>query len=549
MAKKRVAHPTLVMLVQQVEPEFWAHEGAVFADLLAAAHAAAAMPAGDDRVAARREAAAGIAGYVCDAWAADGRVLADCHAVLHADDERSVWSEAGGGYVDERKPLHIHMVARFSGRKGSAALDDLAALAGVEPQYIEIGRRGGAAVEVCGQRISQSHDNMLAYLVHAKYPEKAQYPAAQVATVLGGLDYERVYAERISAWKAARGHIKKRAAAQSLEELREAVLTGEVTKSQIMLTDDLFDVYARHSREIDDAISAYGQRRAYKAAEALRRRDFRTTVVYIWGASGHGKTHFAKRLLADVVRRAADRGERWQVYRGATANPLDDWAGEEIIFLDEARSSTMDAQDWPLLLDPDNASPARARYRNKAEVAPRLVVLTCTVEPTEFFYYTRQKGSIDEAMDQFLRRLASIVKVHRVDPDAPPRIEVSRVEKIDPYYRDFDSPGHRILDAAPTRLALTYGATETVDHSSSAGAHAVMRELAARSPDVDFANSKGWADADLDAGIERAEAAMFAEIEAQAGCDQAADAEADAVIDGTLVVYQPPQPPGISFDL
>lgn len=360
MAKKRVAHPTLVMLVQQVEPEFWAHEGAVFADLLAAAHAAAAMPAGDDRADALREAAAGIAGYVCDAWAADGRTLVDCHAVLHADDERSVWSEAGGGYVDERKSLHIHMVARFSGRKGSAALDDLAALAGVEPQYIEIGRRGGAAVEVCGARIAQSHDNLLAYLVHAKYPEKAQYTPLQVATVLGDLDYERVYAERISAWKAARGHIKKRAAAQSLEELREAVLTGEVSKSQIMLTDELFDVYARHSREIDDALAAYGQRCAYRAAEKLRRGDFRTAVIFFHGASGSGKTHIAKSFLERAVSDAALRGERWRVYRAATANPLDDWSGEEILFIDEARSATMDAADWLLLMDPENASPARA---------------------------------------------------------------------------------------------------------------------------------------------------------------------------------------------
>lgn len=537
------------MLVQQIDGEFWAHDDDAFAALLAAAHAAAAMPADDDRISALQSAAADLAEFICTAWEDDGRALSDCHAVLHSDDTRQVWSEASGEYEPTPKPLHIHLVARFSDRKGSAPVDRLAELAGVEPQYLEIGRRGGAAVEVCGQKISQSHDNFLAYLTHAKYADKAQYSSHQVATIRGTLDYGAVYAERISAWKSARAHIKKRKAAETFEELREMVLTGEVTKSQIMLTDDLFDVYARHSREIDDAISAYGQRRAYKAAEALRRRDFRTTVVYIWGASGHGKTHFAKRFMADVVRRAADRGERWQVYRGATANPLDDWQGEEIVFLDEARSATMDAQDWLLLLDPDNASPARARYRNKSEVAPRLVVMTCTVDPTTFFFYTRQKGGLDEAMDQFLRRLASIVKVHRVDPDAPPRIEVSRVGKVETYHKDFDSPGHRILDAAPTRLALTYGATETVDYSSSAGAHAVMRELAARSPDVDFANSEGWADADLDAGIERAEAAMFAEVEAQAGCDQAADAEADAVIDGTLVVYQPPQSPGISFDL
>lgn len=547
--KKRAANPTLIMLVQQIDGEFWAHDDDDFAALLAAAHAAVAMPADDDRISALQSAAADLAEFICTAWEDDGRALSDCHAVLHSDDARPVWSEASGDYVATPKPLHVHLTAKFESQSKSAPVDRLAELAGVEAQYIEIGRRGGAAVEVCGQKISQSHDNFLAYLTHAKYADKFQYVPGQVATVRGNLGYDAVYAERIAAWKSARAHIKKRKAAETVEELREMVLTGEVTKSQIMLTDDLFDVYARHSREIDDAIAAYGQRRAYKAAEALRRGDFRTTVVYIWGASGHGKTHFAKRFMDDAVRYAADRGEKWQVYRAATANPLDDWTGEEVIFLDEARSATMDAQDWLLLLDPDNASPARARYRNKAEVAPRLVVMTCTIDPGTFFYYTRQKGGLDEAMDQFLRRLASIVQVRRVDPDAPPRIEVSRVGKVDRYYREFDSPGHRALDAAPTELALNYGAIDVIEHSPSAGAHAVIEALAERSPDIGFEKAEGWADAELDAEIERAEAAMFAEIEAQAGCDQAADAEADAVIDGTLVVYQPPQPPGISFDL
>ena len=30
-------------------------------------------------------------------------------------------------------------------------------------------------------------------------------------------------------------------------------------------------------------------------------------------------------------------------------------------------------------------------------MAPRLIVITATIEPVEFFYYARQKGNVDEA--------------------------------------------------------------------------------------------------------------------------------------------------------
>lgn len=390
------------MLVQLIDVTVWPALGA---ELAAAAHAANDMPPGLDRIAALHAAAADIAAAVAGRWEDDGRKLLDVHAVLHGDD-----TTPGG----DRKSLHLHLVARFDGRRGSASVDRLAELVGVAGQHLEIGRRGGSPVEVLGQRITQSHDNMLAYLVHAKYPDKYQYPANQVATVRGRLPYEQVYGARWDAWVAGRAHVKKTAAAEQLEALREAVLQGRITREEILLTDSLFDVYARHSREIDDALSAYAQRRAYRAAEALRRGDFQTTIIYVWGAPGAGKTHFAKNLIADMIHRVHDAGQRWDVYRAATANPMDDWAGEEVIFLDDVRTSAMDAQDWLLLLDPVNASPARARYRNKSEVAPRVIVLTTTTDPQEFFYWAKGRGAADEPLDQFMRRLSQIVKVYEV---------------------------------------------------------------------------------------------------------------------------------------
>ncbi len=40
--------------------------------------------------------------------------------------------------------------------------------------------------------------------------------------------------------------------------------------------------------------------------------------------------------------------------------------------------------------------------------------MTSPIEPVEFFFYTRQKGGVDEALDQFIRRLMAVVQVIRV---------------------------------------------------------------------------------------------------------------------------------------
>ncbi len=89
---------------------------------------------------------------------------------------------------------------------------------------------------------------------------------------------------------------------------------------------------------------------------------------------------------------------------GPRQNPLDDWRGEEVLLLDDLRASAMDANDWLLLLDPYNASPAKARYRTGR--GSRLSVSAATIEPVEFFYYAARRATWTQALDQFIRRLA-----------------------------------------------------------------------------------------------------------------------------------------------
>ena len=448
--------------------------------------------------------------------------VVEAYAIIHDKDEREVWSDTQLALVVEPKPVHIHVVIKFASRAKSASLSRLGDLLGVEPQYVEKPGRGGFA-----------YDNMLSYLTHAKYADKYQYDPSEVATVRGPT-YRGIDASRRDAWLKGRAHVKKKRVTEEFEAFLEQVLQGEVTRDQIMLTDEYFDICSRYAREVDDALAAYGQRRAYRAAAKLRAGEFSTQVIFVHGQAGVGKTRFANCFIEAAVASAFEHGHRWQLYRAATMNPLDDWRGEEVLLLDDLRASSMDANDWLLLLDPHNASPARARYRNKGEVAPRLIVITATIDPVEFFFYARKKGEVDEALDQFIRRLASIVVVFREDDVL--RYRVQRVGRVAPYRREIET-GDRRFGSPRAYVELAQGVVSTTAHTANGAIATLLTETARHNRDVPFATSSGWpalemlvTDEENESRIAQLEAELAA-LDATKGLDETVPS---GVLDGLL---------------
>lgn len=447
--------PTLIGLTQQLKPDLWTW-------------------ASDPQDATVLDCdALSLGTYLVNRLEQFGCKVESGYAIIHDKDEQDRWNAVTRQYDCVPKERHIHAVFRFANRKSSASLEQLAGFLGVEPQYVEKPKAGRYAF-----------DNMLAYLVHAKYRDKYQYQAEEVAT-LRGKNYMDIYAERREVWARGAATIKTKNANESADYLRDLILEGAVSKEQVMLTDDLFTVYSRHKTMMDEAFNAYGQRRAYLAAAKLRNGDFRTTVVYIWGKSGNGKSHVANNFISQAIAKARETGERWDLYRAATANPLDDWQGQEIVLLDDLRGSAMEANDWLLLLDPVNASPARARYANKQEVAPRLIILTASIPPDQYFFYTRNKGNVDEALDQFIRRLAVQVYVKRVDDQRSYLVSpVGLLEE--PVCATIGRDGFR------QAVLMSYGVLETIEHSENGAIGALMGYLDDASPDIALSEAAGW---------------------------------------------------------
>lgn len=297
------------------------------------------------------------------------------------------------------KVSHVHAVVELSNKRD---LSKMAEVIGVQQQYIEIprGRYG--------------RENLLAYLIHAKDSSKYQYDPREVVT-FDTWDYMSYYLEKIESWNYRKATTKKKANEVKVDWLVKEVQSGRLSKEQIMLTDDYAEVYADNMRLINDAFQFYAERQGFKTLEALRNKEFEMSVYYIQGQPRVGKTYFAKEFIRKLIDiRYAETGDRWRCYEAADEKVMDDYSGEEVVFLDDLRASSMNASAWLKLLDPLTSAPMSARYKNKQK-ATRVIVITSYLDPFTFFSYVKGVGGANEALEQFIGRLSMLAQVLRFD--------------------------------------------------------------------------------------------------------------------------------------
>ncbi|MGO4971704.1 hypothetical protein ACTQ56_06865 [[Clostridium] aminophilum] len=182
-----------------------------------------------------------------------------------------MWDDNLNNFVVELKARHFHAAVKFAldketGKVMDGTLAQIASAIGVEPQYVEKAEKGRYA-----------WDNMLSYLIHIKYADKEPYSPDEVysagITVNGVPKYKsylEIYRERKKAWEDGKAKVSAKQANMNVELLEEKILTGEVKRSQVLLTDALFNIYARNKRRIDDA---FEDRIIEEDQEERRERD------------------------------------------------------------------------------------------------------------------------------------------------------------------------------------------------------------------------------------------------------------------------------------
>lgn len=325
----------------------------------------------------------------------DNNILVkEAHIIKHDKDTVSVWNNEKKTTVSIPKVEHIHSLLKFE--KG-ASLKKIAVAIGVEPQYLEKLKSG-----------RYGYDNCLAYLVHAKDVDKYQYEASEVITVLGE-NYESIYHRNMEKWIRGRATKKAQEINLSVDWLIEQILSGEITKNNIMLSDTYYSIYGQQKRKINEALDTFGERKSYKTIAELENNKFKKTIIFINASSGAGKTQYSKKLITLLQIIARKYGQSWDYCVTASTNAFDEYNGQDILFLDDIKGNSLTVSDWLKLLDPYMISPISARYHNKMGAA-KVIIITNTKEPIPFF--EQAKGNIDEDLGQFVRRIDYLVKMN-----------------------------------------------------------------------------------------------------------------------------------------
>lgn len=273
---------------------------------------------------------------------------------------------------------HVHAALYF---KNARSVSSVARKCGVDPQYVEKWDAG-----------QQSRANAFSYLTHRTTNARSKYQY-DPAAVCASFDYPSWLEDQTVKAENKRERFGARSKASFV---LDAVFDGEMTADEAAENLSGHE-YARISRQLRD-LSAYRQG---KAVEGWRREHAGDTlnVIWIYGASGVGKTRMAKEI-------ASGRGPYF--LSGSTRDP---WAGytpdRHTAILDELRPGVMSYADLLRVTDPysirDGVS-APARYRD-VPIACDLIIVTTPFNPFSFWRNCAESGGGIDGFGQLERRI------------------------------------------------------------------------------------------------------------------------------------------------
>lgn len=282
----------------------------------------------------------------------------------------------------QKKEPDIHVMLCF---ENARSLSRVAKVLGDKPQYIE--------------KWDENANNGFAYLIHAtkkaREEGKYQYDPSEVTA---NFDYAALVQEEIPAEMArAKGERSGR-----VKDLLDGLMAGVYTKEEVeqQLSGSQ---YGRYRRQIEYIWTKRLQNLAAQWRKEKREQGCQVKTIWIYGATGTGKTSFAKDYAKKV-------GQEYFV-SGSSRDLFQDYSGEHTIILDELRPGVIPYSDFLRITDPwgliDQVM-APSRYTDKG-LACDLIIITSPYDPYQ--YYNELKTSDVDYYDQLLRRLSLVLEM------------------------------------------------------------------------------------------------------------------------------------------
>ena len=172
----------------------------------------------------------------------------------------------------------------------------------------------------------------------------------------------------------------------------------------------MFEIYIFNKSKVNEAFDIYSEYKAMKTLEDIENGLFTKSTIFIKGASGLGKTTFAKKIAKELKKLAIANGEDWDSIVTAATNPFDEVQSQELLILDDVRGNATTASDWLKLTDKYNISALSARFKNKGGTV-KTIIITSPHHPLQFFF--ESKNGSREDPSQFIRRINQLVLIDK----------------------------------------------------------------------------------------------------------------------------------------
>ena len=272
---------------------------------------------------------------------------------------------------------HFHVVLKF---ENAHSIASIAKLFKDEKQYVQI----------WNGRI----ENAWSYLLHKTSGARSKFQYSP-ADVTANFDFAKEIKKIEDKVKQSKANIN--AEIQSYTD-------GEITKEELIEKIGVWE-FAKRKKTLDAVEQVLEVRRQSAWLKGFEGK--KCLVVWIWGASGTGKTTGAKKIF--------ENSNLPYTILGSSNDPFQPYSciedkGKNII-LDDLRPNSLTYADLIKVLDPyQHKKMGPARYHDRPLTLEKIVITT-PYSPKAFFNATKGIDPLIDKYDQLERRITKIIKL------------------------------------------------------------------------------------------------------------------------------------------
>ena len=221
---------------------------------------------------------------------------------------------------------------------------------------------------------AKSIKNCVQYLVHANDESKVQYRWEDVKTNCKDMTPYKIKSD-------SQNEV-------TIQKIMEQIDKGEIREYN-QFTSIPIELWSKYKTRIENALTYYRER-------VCMQKDREISVVFMSGATGVGKTTFAKQYCEGSGKSCC--------ISSSSNDPMQDYKGEDVLILDDMRDDSYSFTDLLKILDNHTKSTVKSRYHNKAFIGDMIIITS--YRPITDWYFNVEK----EAKEQLYRRVKTWYK-------------------------------------------------------------------------------------------------------------------------------------------